>query len=44
MKSLETLSQVANGQATKIIVPSDLQGIASVALAAKEIVTDKESK
>lgn len=43
LKSLEALGQMANGSATKIIVPSDLQGIASLATSLKEIVTDKET-
>ena len=42
LKSLEALGEMANGSATKIIVPSDLQGIASLATSLKEIVTDKE--
>lgn len=42
LKAYDALAKVADGQATKIIIPSDLQGIASVALAAKEIVTDKK--
>ena len=31
LKSLEALGQLANGTATKIVVPSDLQGIAGLA-------------
>ena len=42
LKSLEALGEMANGSATKIIVPSDLQGIASLATSLKEIMTDKE--
>ena len=42
LKSLEALGQMANGSATKIIVPSDLQGIASLATSLKEIVTEKD--
>ncbi|HIT13724.1 MAG TPA: paraslipin [Candidatus Scatomonas merdigallinarum] len=42
LKSLEALGQMANGSATKIIVPSDLQGIASLATSLKEIVTSKD--
>ncbi len=38
MKSLETLSDVANGQATKIIVPSDLQNIATLGTTIKEML------
>ena len=39
LKSLEALQQMANGQATKIIIPSDLQGIAGLATTFKEVVT-----
>jgi len=39
LKSLEALGQMANGQATKIIIPSDLQGIAGLATTFKEVVT-----
>ena len=42
LKSLEALGQMANGSATKIIVPSDLQGIASLATSLKKIVTSKD--
>lgn len=38
MRSLETLSEVANGQATKIIVPSDLQNIATLGTTIKEML------
>ena len=40
MKSLEALSNIANGQATKIIVPSDLQNLAGVAGSVKEFFKD----
>ena len=36
IKSLEAFAKVADGQATTILLPSDLQGIASVAAAFKE--------
>lgn len=39
LKSLEALSNMANGQATKIVVPSDIQGIAGLATTFKEIVS-----
>ena len=42
MKSLETLSEVANGQATKIIVPSDLQNIATLGTTIKEMMKDEK--
>ena len=41
IKSLESFEAAANGQATKLIIPSDLQGIAGLAASAKEILTDK---
>lgn len=41
LKSLEALEQMSQGQATKIIVPSDLQGLASLATSLKEIMSDK---
>jgi regulator of protease activity HflC (stomatin/prohibitin superfamily) len=44
LKSLETLANVANGQATKIIIPSELQGIAGLATTFKEVVSDKNGK
>lgn len=42
MKSLETLSDVANGHATKIIVPSDLQNIATLGTTIKEMLKDEK--
>lgn len=42
IKSLESLNSLANGHATKIIVPSDLQGLAGLATSLKEIVSDKK--
>ena len=42
MKSLETLTEVANGQATKIIVPSDLQNIATIGTTIKEMLKDEK--
>ena len=41
LKSLEALEQMSQGQATKIIVPSDLQGLAGLATSLKEIMSDK---
>lgn len=40
MKSLEAFAKAADGKATKIIIPSDIQGIAGLASSLKEIVTD----
>ena len=36
IKSLEALAEVADGQATKIIIPSDIQNIASLVTSVKE--------
>ncbi len=38
LKSLETMQRVANGQATKIIIPSELQGLAGLAAGITEVV------
>jgi regulator of protease activity HflC (stomatin/prohibitin superfamily) len=40
IKSLETLAQVANGQATKIIIPSEIQSLAGLAVSVRELMTD----
>ncbi len=40
LKSLETYEKIANGQATKIVVPSELQSVATLLTNAKEIVKD----
>ena len=44
LKSLESLQKVADGQATKIFIPSDLQGIATMATTVKEIFTTDDKK
>ncbi len=44
LKSLEALQKVADGKATKLIIPSDLQGILGTAAAIKEAVTDNKSE
>ena len=44
LKSLEALTKVANGKATKIIIPSEIQGIAGLATSLKEIMTDKPAE
>ncbi|MDR0861204.1 MAG: paraslipin [Oscillospiraceae bacterium] len=44
LKSYETLAKVADGKATKIVIPSDLQSLASFATVIKEIVADKDAK
>lgn len=42
LQAYEALKCVANGRATKLIIPSDLQGIAGLAASIKEVVSDKE--
>ena len=37
LKALETFAQVANGKATKIIIPSEIQALAGLAASAKEV-------
>ena len=39
LKGLEAFERAADGKATKIIIPSEMQGIASLATAAKEVIT-----
>ena len=41
LKSFETLETVANGSSTKIIVPAELQGIATFGSALKEVIKDE---
>ncbi len=40
LKSLEALTSVADGQATKIIIPSELQGLAGLAVTGGELFND----
>ena len=44
LKSLEAFARAADGKATKIIIPSDIQGIAGLASSLKEIVTDPKAE
>ena len=44
LKSLEALTKVADGKATKIIIPSEIQSIAGLATSLKEIMTDKPAE
>ena len=41
IKSLEAFEKAADGQATKIIIPSEIQGIAGLAASVKELISDK---
>ena len=43
LKALESLGVLANGTATKLIVPSDIQGIAGLAASLKEVFVEEPS-
>lgn len=40
LQAYEALKCVANGRATKLIIPSDIQGLAGLAASLKEVVVD----
>ena len=42
LQAYEALKSVANGRATKLIIPSEIQGMAGLAASLKEIVVDDE--
>ena len=44
LKSYETLATVANGQSTKIIIPSELQNLATFGTTLNEMMKDKKSE
>ena len=44
IKSLEALAKVADGKATKLIIPSDMQNLAGMVASIKEMVTDDSAK
>ena len=44
LKALEALEKVADGKATKIIIPSELQGLAGLAASAKAVFESEDSK
>ncbi|MCI8394828.1 MAG: SPFH/Band 7/PHB domain protein [Bacilli bacterium] len=44
LKSFETLSKIADGQSTKIILPAELQNIASFGTVLKETLNDSKKK
>jgi regulator of protease activity HflC (stomatin/prohibitin superfamily) len=44
LKSLEAFAKAADGKATKIIVPSEIQGIAGLATTFAEVVKDKDQE
>ncbi len=41
LKSLEAFGKAADGKATKIIIPSDIQGVAGLATSIKEVLMEK---
>lgn len=41
IKSLEAFERAADGKATKIIIPSEIQGLAGLAASVKELMSDK---
>ncbi len=44
LKSLEAFAKAADGQATKIIIPSEIQGIAGLAKSVTEVVKEQPAK
>ena len=42
LKSLEAFEKAADGKATKLIIPSDIQGLAGLAASLKETIADPE--
>ena len=40
LKSLEAFAKAADGKATKLIIPSNIQGLAGLAASLKEMVKD----
>lgn len=44
LKSLEAFQKAADGKATKIIIPSEIQGLAGLATSVKELMTDDKAE
>ena len=44
LKAYESLEKVADGQATKIIIPSELQGLAGLAMSLTEVAKDDKKE
>ena len=42
LKGLETAAKMADGQATKIIIPSNLQDVASITTTISEMISNKK--
>ena len=43
LRALEAFTTAANGKATKIIIPSEIQGLAGLATSFKEVITPPEA-
>ncbi len=43
LKSLEAFAKAADGKATKIIIPSDIQGLAGIVKAITEVAKDENT-
>ena len=43
LKALEAFQAAADGKATKLIIPSEIQGLAGLAATAKEIFTEDKT-
>ena len=41
LKSLEAFAKAADGRATKIIIPSEIQSLAGLVASLKELTTDR---
>ena len=44
LKGLEAFGKAADGKATKIIIPSEIQSLAGLATSVKELMTDPSQK
>jgi len=44
LKALEAFQKAADGKATKIIIPSEIQGLAGLAASAKALLEDEAPK
>ncbi len=44
LKALEAFAKAADGRATKLIIPSEIQGLAGLAASAKEIFTEEKGE
>ncbi|MCF0121595.1 MAG: peptidase, partial [Oscillospiraceae bacterium] len=42
LKALDAFTAASNGKATKIIIPSEIQGLAGLATSFKEVITEPE--